>query len=248
MAMPTAALGARAHWTAERRFYTAITVAIFLVTYVGFARTFFLRPLFPDRPAPTEPFFLLHGALFAAWCVLLVVQASLINLARVDLHRRLGTWGAVLAAAMVAAGVFGALVAAHRPTGFVGVPVPPLQFLAVPLCDMMLFAAFTGIAVARRHDAQAHKRWMILATVNLLGAAFARWPGVAEMGNPLIYFGLADLFIVALAVWDFRTRGRLHPATAWGGLVLIASQPLRLVVMGSPAWLAFAAWATGLLD
>jgi hypothetical protein len=68
------------------------------------------------------------------------------------------------------------------------------------------------------------------------------------MGNPLIFFGFADLFIVALAAWDFRSRGRLHPATVWGGLVLIASQPLRLTVMGTPAWLAFAAWATGLLD
>ena len=104
--MATAARKARAHWTAERQFYTAIAIAIFLAAYVGFAPTFFLRPLFPDRPAPTEPFFLLHGALFAAWCVLLVVQASLINLGRVELHRRLGTWGAVLAAAMVAAGVF----------------------------------------------------------------------------------------------------------------------------------------------
>lgn len=246
--MATAALKARTRWTAERRFYTAIAIAIFLVAYVGFAPTFFLRPLFPDRPAPAEPFFFVHGALFAAWCVLLVAQASLISLARVDLHRRLGKWGAVLAAAMVAAGTFGALVAAHRPTGFVGVPVPPLQFLAVPLFDMTLFAAYVGIAVVRRRDAQAHKRWMILATVNLLGAAFARWPGVAALGNPLVYFGLADLFIVALAAWDFRTRGRLHPATMWGGLVLIASQPLRLAVMGTPAWLAFATWATGLLD
>ena len=217
-----------------------------LVVYVGFARSFFLRPLFPDYKAPTEPIFYVHGILFAAWNVLLVAQALLIGCARADVHRRLGVWGAFLAAGMVVFGTIGAVIAAGRPTGFFGVPVPPLQFLVVPLVDMALFGTFVALAVRARRDPQAHKRWMLLATVNLLGAAFARWPGVAGIGNPLVYFGLADLFIVALAVWDFRSRGHLHRATLWGGLTLIASLPLRLAVSGTPAWLAFAGWMTGL--
>jgi hypothetical protein len=61
------------------------------------------------------------------------------------------------------------------------------------------------------------------------------------------FFAITDLFIVVLAAWDFKSRGRLHPATLVGGLVLIASQPLRLALSGTPAWLAFAAWATGLV-
>ena len=65
--MTTAVFGSRARWTAERRFYFAMSVAILLVVYVGFARSFFLRPLFPDYPAPTEPIFYVHGILFAAW-------------------------------------------------------------------------------------------------------------------------------------------------------------------------------------
>jgi hypothetical protein len=97
-----------------------------------------------------------------------------------------------------------------------------------------------------RRDPQSHKRLMLLATINLLTAAIARWPGVLQAG-PLAFFGLTDLFIVALAVWDFRTRGRLHPVTLWGGLALIVSQPLRLVASGTEAWLAFARWATGLV-
>jgi hypothetical protein len=50
------------------------------------------------------------------------------------------------------------------------------------------------------------------------------------------------LFLVAIAVYDFRTRGRLHPATLWGGLFLVASQPLRLLIGVSAPWSAFAAW------
>ena len=58
--------------------------------------------------------------------------------------------------------------------------------------------------------------------------------------------GLAYLFIVALAIWDSRTRGALHPVTRWGGLALIVSLPVRLALSGTAAWLAFAAWLTGL--
>jgi hypothetical protein len=190
--------------------------------------------------------FYAHGTAFTAWILLLLIQASLVSTGRTALHRRIGPYGAALALAMVVLGTVGALIAARRASGFVGVPIPPLQFLAVPIFDMILFAPFVALAVAKRGDAQSHKRWMLLATINLVTAAIARWPGVLALGPP-VFFGLTDLFIVALAVWDFRSRGRLHPVTLWGGLLIIVSQPLRLVVSGTAGWLAFAHWATRLL-
>jgi len=232
--------------TGERRFFTGMALAIFATVVVGFSRSFFLRPLFPDWPSPSETIFYVHGAVFVAWIVLLVTQTGLIAGGRTQLHRTIGPFGAALAVAMVLLGTFGALVAAGRSTGFVQVPVPPLQFLAIPIFDMVLFAAFVWLAVARRRDPQSHKRWMLLATINLVTAAIARWPGVFVLG-PIAFFGLTDLFIVALALWDFRARGRLHPVTLWGGLLIIVSQPLRLVVSGTNGWLAFARWATGLV-
>jgi hypothetical protein len=231
----------------EHRFYLVTTIAMLLAVVVGFSRSFFLRPLFPGWPSPSEPFFYVHGVLFAAWCVLLVGQAALVSSGRTPFHRTLGWYGAALAASMVATGTYAALLAASRPTGFTGLPVPPLQFLAVPLFDIVLFSTFVALAIARRRDAQAHKRLMLLASVNLLAAAFARWPLVHAVGNPFLYFGLADLFIIAMAIRDVRTRGRLHPVVLWGGLAIIASQPLRLAVSGTPAWLAFASWAVRLV-
>ncbi len=244
--MATQAIG-RARWSGEHRFYTGMTIAMLVTVYVGFARSFFLRPLFPAWPSPSETIFYVHGAAFTAWIVLLVVQASLVAAGRTDVHRRLGGWGVVLAAAMVVLGVLGALIAARRPTGFVGIPVPPLQFLVIPILDVALFASFVSLAIARRSDPQSHKRWMLLATMNLLAAAVARWPGVITVGAPPLFFGLTDLFLVALVAWDFASRGRLHPVTLWGGLLLVVSQPLRLVISGTPAWMDFARWATGLL-
>lgn len=231
--------------SSERRFFCAMALVMLASAFLGFARSFYLRPAFPDWPAPTEPIFVVHGLAFTAWVLLLVVQTTLIARGRADLHRKMGAFGLVLAITMVVLGVMGALVAARRPTGFVGIPIPPLQFLAVPLFAIALFALFVALGLARRRDAQSHKRLMMLASVQLMGAAIARWPGLAPYGPPA-FFGITDLFVVALAVWDFRTRGKLHPVTLWGGLLTIAAQPAQLVVSGTEAWLAFARWATGL--
>ena len=73
--------------------------------------------------------------------------------------------------------------------------------------------------------------------------AIARWPVVANYGPPA-FFGITDLFLVTLAIWDFRTRGRLHPVTLWGGLFMLAAQPGQLMLSGTEIWLGFARWAT----
>ena len=236
----------RVRGAAERAFYTGMALAILAAVFLGFARSFFLRAWYPEPRGAPETFFYLHGAVFTAWFVLLVVQASLVGLGRTDLHRRLGTAGALLAVAMVAMGTAGALIAARRPGGFVGIDLPPLRFLAIPLFDMVLFGLLVGIAVARRRDPQTHKRLMLVASVAIITAAVARWPFPFMKAGPPAFFGFTDLFLVPLLIWDLATRRRLHPATTWAGLALVASQPLRLWVSGTAGWMAFARWATGL--
>jgi hypothetical protein len=230
----------------ERRFYSGMALAILVTVLVGFARSFFLRPLFPGHPSPPEPIFYIHGATFTLWIFLLVAQTVLISKQRIQLHRQIGPAGGVLAVFMVILGTIGALTAAGREVQFMPQPVPPLAFLAVPVFDMIIFPIFIAAAFVARHDSQSHKRWMLLATFNLTTAAIARWPVIETLG-PLVFFPLTDLFIVALAIWDIRTRGKLHPVTLWGGLVTIISQPLRLMISGTDAWLAFAEWSTGML-
>ena len=229
----------------EHRFYVTMAVTILVTVLVGFARSFYLKPLFPEWPAPPELLFTLHGLAFTAWVLLLPVQTTLIARRRSDLHRRMGAFGVALAIAMIVLGIVGALVAARRPTGFVGVPIPPLQFLAVPLFAVALFSVFVTLGIARRRDAQAHKRLMLLASFQMVTPALARWPMVGAFGPPA-FFGLTDLFLVALAVWDLRSRGRLHPVTLWGGLLMVVAQPAQLMLSGTESWLGFARWATGL--
>jgi hypothetical protein len=152
----------------------------------------------------------------------------------------------VLATTMVVLGPTGTIIAARRPGGFVDVPVPPLQFMAVPFFDMVLSSGFIGAAFALRRDFQSHKRLMLIGSIAIITAAVARWPLSILDAGPRVSLALSDLFLVPLLAWDVVTRRRIHPATAWGGVALVASQPLRLALSTTGPWLTFAVSLTSL--
>ncbi len=83
--------------------------------FVGFARTYYFAGVF-HAPLPSLIIHL-HGAAFSCWILLLVTQASLVSAGRVDIHRRLGIAGMVLACVMVIVGVLAATDLLVRGTG-----------------------------------------------------------------------------------------------------------------------------------
>lgn len=229
---PYAALRWRRHF-----FYTALPIAMALAVFVGFAPTYYLKTAF-GTPA-LAPLYHVHGFLFTCWMLLLIAQPALVAARRTALHRTVGVGGGVLAAGMVVAALAMAIVSGRRGAAPPG--VPPLVFLAVPLATVVVFPALVGAGLLWRNSAETHKRLMLIGSMELVTAGFGRWPVIGPLG-PLAYFGATDLFLLAMLVHDRATRGRFHPATLWGGLFLIASQPLRLMIGGTDIWLAFARW------
>jgi hypothetical protein len=110
------------------------------------------------------------------------------------------------------------------------------------MATVIIFPAFVAAALYWRRSPDIHKRLMLIATLELVPAGVARVPGVLPLG-PLGFFGGADLFVVAMIAFDLATRRRVHPATAWGGALLIATQVGRFAIASTPAWDAFAHWA-----
>jgi len=225
----------------ERLFYMGMAMAILVTVFAGFSRSYFLKAQFGTPPLSL--LLHLHGLVFTSWVLLFLAQTTLVAARRADIHRRLGVFGGVLAALVLVLGTATAIIRVKG--GSAPVPgVPPLAFLAIPLFDMLLFAILVGAAFYYRHRADVHKRLMTLGTIALLPAPIARLPYEFMKAGPPAFFGVADLFIVALLVYDLATRRRVHPATIWGGLLILASQPVRLMIAGTPAWLAFAGWLT----
>jgi hypothetical protein len=220
----------------DRIFYTGMAMAAAVAVFVGFAPTYYLRPYF--QTTSLAPILRLHGLVFTAWILLLLTQTSLVAAHRTDLHRRLGFAGAALAGLMVAIGLTTAIVSGRRDVA--AGSDEALSFLTTPFADMLVFLVLVAAAIWYRRRAETHKRLMLLATISILDAAVARWPLALVATSPYAFFVLTDVFIAAGVVYDVASRRRVHPAYVWGGILIVASQPLRLMVGQTDAWRAVA--------
>ena len=228
----------------DRRMYIWFALFMPIVVLAGFARSYYLKGVF-GFPALPSLLVHVHGIVMTSWVVLFVTQVTLVETGRTRTHQRLGVFGAILAVLIVIVGVLTGIAGAARGA----TPGPPaLQFLVIPLGDMLVFAILVGTALYfRRGRLDVHKRLMLLAAVNLLAPAIARIPlHFIETGGPLAFFGLTDLCLLACIGYDTVRNRRLHPAFLWGALFIIAFQPLRLMLGGTDIWLRFATMLVGL--
>jgi hypothetical protein len=238
---------ARIGLPAERRFYVGMAIAVLLTVFAGFAPTFYLKGVLPLPPAtrPLTWLIVLHGLVFSAWVLLFLTQVGLVSARRADIHRRLGRLGFALLPAMVVVALLTALGGVARGNAPPG--LAPLTWLAVPLIDIPVFTGLIGAALLNRRDPQVHKRFMLVSIIGLMPPSLGRIavsalpPGLIPF--PVVIIGGQLLFLMPLALWDLRSRGRVHWVTATAALVLIGSWVFRLAIWQTHAWLSFAGWA-----
>ncbi|HEX6376141.1 MAG TPA: hypothetical protein VFZ91_10520 [Allosphingosinicella sp.] len=233
-------------WRHDRLFYTGASLYLAILTFAGFARSFYLAPWMEQSHLTPEVGRLLvvHGILFTAWIGLLVVQPLLIAGRRRELHRKLGWLGAALAFAMVVFGNLAAVAAMHG--GFKGLGDPHV-FYAVPFFTIQGFAVLVALAVLWRDRAETHKRLMLLAAIIIVEAAFARIElAPIAAGAPFTFFLGGDLLILAGMAYDRLSRGRVHKVWIWGGAAVVASQIGKLLIAQTEPWMAFAKAMAGL--
>jgi hypothetical protein len=220
-------------------FFSTMALAMALTVFAGVAKSWFLKPIF-HAPPDISLLIALHGTVFTAWMIILIAQTSLVANDRRDLHMKLGVTGFIVAVAMLVLGTALAVDALRRGFSPPGSPPAPI-FFAIPLGDMVAFIPMLALGWSNRRRPDYHKRYMILATALLLDAAVARIPlGFIETGGIVVAFALTDLFVLITALYDFATRGRIHPATLVSGAIIIGSQVLRLAISGTTAWQHFA--------
>jgi FtsH-binding integral membrane protein len=226
----------------DHLFFSAMALLILATVFVGFARTYYLAGVF-HAPLPS-PIIHLHGAAFSCWILLLVTQTSLVSAGRVDIHRRLGIAGFLLACLMVILGVLAATDSLVREAGPPG--RDPKFFYIIPLTDMLVFATLVFFAFRARSNPPAHKRLILVATTALLIAAIARWPFAVVHRNPLMGALFSYVFLLILLAYDLWSTRKVYRATLWAGAFLIFVQQVRIPIGKTAAWHAFATWAQSL--
>ena len=126
------------------------------------------------------------------------------------------------------------------------VPLPAVQFLAVPIVEIALFAIFLGMAVLRRNQPASHKRLILLASIDLLGAPVERLPLMMPVLPIWIDSVVYAAFVAAIAAWDLNTGRRVRAETLWGGAALIVGNFLALFLGATAAWQAVGHWMMSL--
>ena len=240
--MATATARPRLHFRSDDVFFSAMAVVALIVVLIGFARTYFLAGLF-RAPLPNLLVHI-HAVAFTLWIILFITQISLVTARRVDLHRRLGLLGFVLAIVMI---VLGTLAASDRLARHVAQPgtdtVEEVRaFYAVPLGDMLMFSAFVYLGYRNRVQPAVHKRLMWFATLSLLDAGFDRWPVFDPYSLPVVHLICYTPLLLLLIGYDWWSTGKVQRVTIWSAIFLVVVQQIRHPLSHTAAWQTFAAW------
>lgn len=184
-----------------------------------------------------------HAVAFVGWLVLFTTQVLLIRSARLDLHRKLGQAGAVLAATMIFLGPATALIVdAH---GYATTGTTP-EFLAVQFTDILAFATLVGAGLLLRRNSVSHKRLLLLGLLYISDAGFARFLnpifsaplGQTFWGGMAALYLCSDLLMLGLGAYDLATRRKLYPAYVIGFAWALILQAIAYTLLSSPSWKA----------
>jgi hypothetical protein len=225
-----------------------MAAAFVLVAFGGFTPTYWARVATGTFQGPS--ILHVHGMLMFTWTLFYFAQTALVASRRTPDHRAWGLAGIALFSVMMCSVLAGQMAVLKRADA-VGMGDAARRFSAVALCGWPLGAGLFTLAIVNIRRPEVHKRFMVLMMSALMTPAIARVfltllssPGDA-VGPPPPFVSIppalvADLFIVAAIVRDWRTLGRPHPVYIYGGLVVIAQQVLTVPFAATATWMSMA--------
>jgi hypothetical protein len=198
--------------------------------------------------------------LFSAWPLFYLSQTWLAASGRMQHHRAWGVAGVSLATAMVAVGLATAIASMTKDIAG-GHAEMARAFFIVPFISLLLFAVLTTWAIVVVKSPEVHKRLMTLATMAILQAPLARFFFIANFGAaPGMRVGavppapvlvtippsiLVGVLVLVAIVYDWRNRGRPHPAYLIGGGAVVGLELLSTPLSATPQWLSIADYFAG---
>lgn len=214
---------------------TYLFIAIFIVIFAGFYKTYFgLFPTF-DKVTTTQH---IHSALFMLWFLMLIVQPILIRNNKFVLHRNLGKFSYILVPLLVGSIFYIAKGFYHKM--MVDLPaekVVPMLF--VPFYQIVDFVALYLLAIYNKKRTPYHMRYMIATSLAIVGAAIRRiFTKFFDMGGPdafLYTFILTDLVLISLILYDITYKKDWKPYFIALVIILI-SQIAYYYIPETPFW------------
>lgn len=196
----------------NRRVFVAFIIFLFA------AITAFWPGYFGRIFAPLDTHLHRHGIAMILWCMMLITQAILIRKRQFTIHRWVGYSSYVLVPIMA----FTAFdLVNHLFYGATRLAVGHYYFIALSVNAIFAFLILYGLAIYFRKQPLIHARFMVVTVLPLVSPITDRLiyrffrllipyaPKIA--GSPVVpFFGfvIADLILVGLSIWDWKSNKR----------------------------------------
>lgn len=228
-AVPTDPVPLRARHRPKSPAFTLFGLLLLILAIAGFWPQYF-SVVIGRTPDPRTQFWLihLHAAIFVAWMLAYVFQATLVLTGRAKVHLKTGPWLAGFGFAAAAVGLFAASRLAARFGERMRDFDAGASFVFFPLIDMVFFAGFLAVAVAYRKRPEIHKRAMLLATYSVAVVGWGRFVFHFADENPVVWQPLILAPLLLAIVYDFAARRKIYGLMVAG----LAAHLLRLNAEG----------------
>jgi len=188
-------------------------IVFFVLVIAAFWLTYFTR-IFDQENYRMHA----HGSSLILWCLMLMVQPYLIATKRNEWHKQIGKFSYALVPILI----FTTLDLLK----FRLQPLPTLAtmdyfFVALVVNALIAFVILYGLAIYNRKRPTIHARFMVCTTLPMITPATDRiihiyFPSLVPYlptieGNPIapvVGFILADLVLIGLIIWDWRSHKR----------------------------------------
>jgi hypothetical protein len=175
--------------------------------------------LFTDvgQKSNKDPKYIIHGLFCFAWFIIFLIQVNYVRKLQYKQHIRLGLAG-MLAAVGVFVTTLYIFIAIFKGWQLMTPEVKANRFF------MPAFAVFVYLGYRYRKQPAAHKRYMFIATIYMLGPILARAMAHSFLDNLLVSDLAWDItlmscwtsFILSLLIYDRIILKRIHPVTIAG--------------------------------
>lgn len=185
-----------------------------------------------------------HAASAVGWMLLLSWQALKIRTGNVAIHRLHGRrFGPILGVILVVSALITVWTADRAAAAMPDSTFNPAR-LSFQIGHIIPFAVLTALALGRTDRPGMHKRLMLLAVFAILDTGWSRWLGrdlTSVLGQGLARetlgrFPLTWALMTAMALYDIKTRGRLHPAFLPAAGLILATQIGSIALFFAPGW------------
>lgn len=216
-----------------RLFWVGMVLLMIAVVILGFWPTYFGLLLSGEPPGhpkglvESSRVIHIHGMVFLGWMALLLAQAGLVSRGRTRAHRLLGQYVATFGLLVVGVGAYITFVQLQN-FASASTTWGELLLVAWPSLETITqFAVLLALGWVYRTSPEAHKRYMLLATVALLYAATDRMgyllgPWCAEIMFPVT--------VGPIFAYDLYAEGRVRAATLIGTAILLPHFALRALL------------------